>query len=205
MAIATWTKENGWHDARITAFGPLELSPATSVFHYAQTIFEGMKAYRHPDGSIHMFRPEANAARFARSARRLALPELPEDAFLDSLRKLVEHRRRPGSPAAERPRCTCARSCSAPTRSSASARRAQVTYCVITSPAGSYFARGVKPVRIWLSEEYTRAAPGGTGAAKTAATTPRHCSPRPRPPSRAATRSPSSTRSRRGGSKSSAG
>ena len=83
MAIATWSKESGWHDARITAFGPLELSPATAVFHYAQTIFEGMKAYRHPDDSIHMFRPEANAARFARSAHRLALPELPEAAFLD--------------------------------------------------------------------------------------------------------------------------
>lgn len=90
MAIATWNAEFGWHDARITAFGPLELSPATSVFHYAQTIFEGMKAYRHPDDSIHTFRPDANAARFNRSAHRLALPELPETAFLDSLTKLVE-------------------------------------------------------------------------------------------------------------------
>ena len=77
MAIATWTAGSGWHDARITAFGPLELSPATAVFHYAQSVFEGMKAYRHPDDSIHAFRPEANARRFARSARRLALPELP--------------------------------------------------------------------------------------------------------------------------------
>ena len=122
MAIATWTKENGWHDARITAFGPLELSPATAVFHYAQTIFEGMKAYRHPDDSIHMFRPEANAARFARSARRLALPELPEEAFLDSLRKLVEHRQGLGARRRRDVASTCGRSCSAPTRSSASAR-----------------------------------------------------------------------------------
>jgi len=90
MAIATWTAEKGWHDARITAFGPLELSPATSVFHYAQTIFEGMKAYRHPDDSIHLFRPEANAVRFQRSAHRLALPELPTAAFLDSLHKLAD-------------------------------------------------------------------------------------------------------------------
>src|SRR5215218_4751891 len=163
MAIATWDKENGWHDARITAFGPLELSPATSVFHYAQTIFEGMKAYRHPDDSIHMFRPEANAARFARSARRLALPELPESAFLDSLRKLVELDNAwvPGGGETSlylRPFMFGSDPFLGVRPS------AQVTYCVITSPAGSYFANGVKPVRIWLSEEYTRAAPGGTGA-----------------------------------------
>ncbi|MFI5733888.1 branched-chain amino acid aminotransferase [Kribbella sp. NPDC051587] len=166
MAIATWTKDQGWHDARITAFGPLELSPATSVFHYAQTIFEGMKAYRHPDDSIHLFRPEANAARFARSARRLALPELPESAFLDSVKALVELDQ-----------------AWVPTGGETSLYlrpfmfgsdpflgvrpSAQVTYCAIASPAGSYFSGGVKPVRIWLSEEYTRAAPGGTGAAKT--------------------------------------
>jgi branched-chain amino acid aminotransferase len=166
MAIATWDQENGWHDARITAFGPLELSPATSVFHYAQTVFEGMKAYRHPDDSIHMFRPEANAARFARSAHRLALPELPEDAFLDSLRKLVEIDKTwvPGGGETSlylRPFMFGSDPFLGVRPS------AQVTYCAIASPAGSYFAKGVKPVRIWLSEEYTRAAPGGTGAAKT--------------------------------------
>jgi len=166
MAIATWTKENGWHDARITAFGPLELSPATAVFHYAQTIFEGMKAYRHPDDSIHMFRPEANAARFAKSARRLALPELPEAAFLDSLRKLVELDKAwvPGGGETSfylRPFMFGSDPFLGVRPS------AHVTYCVIGSPAGSYFTGGVKPVRIWLSEEYTRAAPGGTGAAKT--------------------------------------
>ena len=165
MATATWNAEKGWHNARITAFGPLELSPATAVFHYAQEIFEGMKAYRHPDGSIHMFRPEANAARFVRSAQRLALPELPPAVFLDALKQLVELDQawvpsggetslylRPfmfGSDPALGVR---------PSR--------QATFCVIASPAGSYFAGGVRPVKIWLSEEYTRAAPGGTGAAK---------------------------------------
>jgi branched-chain amino acid aminotransferase len=136
------------------------------VFHYAQTIFEGMKAYRHPDDSIHTFRPDANAARFNRSAKRLALPELPEAAFLDSLTKLVEIDKAWVPSGGEtslylRPFMFGSDPFLGVRPS------AQVTYCVIASPAGSYFANGVKPVRIWLSEEYTRAAPGGTGAAKT--------------------------------------
>jgi branched-chain amino acid aminotransferase len=165
MAIAKWTAGLGWHDARITAFGPLELSPATAVFHYAQSIFEGLKAYRHPDGSIQAFRPEANASRFVRSAHRLALPELPEAAFLEAMQQLVSIDR-----------------AWVPTGGETSLYlrpfmfgsdpflgvrpSAEVTFCAIASPAGSYFPNGVQPVRIWLSEEYTRAAPGGTGAAK---------------------------------------
>ncbi len=165
MATATWNAEKGWHDARITAFGPLELSPATAVFHYAQEIFEGMKAYRHPDGSIWMFRPEANAARFARSAQRLALPELPPALFLDALQQLVELDQAWVPSGGEtslyiRPFMFG----SDPFLGVRPSR--QATFCVITSPAGSYFAGGVRPVKIWLSEEYTRAAPGGTGSAK---------------------------------------
>src|SRR6476659_5154566 len=82
MFTAEWTPDHGWHDARITAYGPLTLDPATAVLHYAQEIFEGLKAYRHADGSVWTFRPEANAARMARSARRLALPELPLEDFV---------------------------------------------------------------------------------------------------------------------------
>jgi branched-chain amino acid aminotransferase len=165
MAIAAWNAEKGWHDARITAFGPLELSPATAVFHYAQEIFEGMKAYRHPDDSIWMFRPEANAARFVRSAHRLALPELPPALFLDALTKLVELDKSWVPSGGEtslylRPFMFG----SDPFLGVRPSARA--TFCVIASPAGSYFSGGVRPVRIWLSEEYTRAAPGGTGAAK---------------------------------------
>src|SRR6476661_3053523 len=157
MVVATWTADGGWGDAQVKPYGPFQLDPAAAVLHYAQEIFEGMKAYRHADGSIWTFRPEANAARFARSARRLALPELPEADFLASLRALVEADQaslylRPFMFASEaflgvRP-------------------AAQVTYCVIASPAGAYFSGGVKPVSIWLSTDYTRAAPGGTGAAK---------------------------------------
>ncbi|WP_461024350.1 branched-chain amino acid aminotransferase [Thalassiella azotivora] len=165
MARARWTADGGWSDARVEPYGPLQVDPATAVLHYAQEIFEGMKAYRHADGSIWTFRPEANAARFARSARRLALPELPEQVFLASLEALVQADAdwvpsggetslylRPFMFASEvflgvRP-------------------AAQVDYLVIASPAGAYFPGGVKPVSIWLSQEYTRAAPGGTGAAK---------------------------------------
>jgi branched-chain amino acid aminotransferase len=167
MAIATWTAGSGWHDARITSFGPLELSPATAVFHYAQSVFEGMKAYRHPDDSIHAFRPEANASRFARSARRLALPELPEAAFIEAIEQVVRIDR-DWVPAGGETSLYLRPFMFGSDPFLGVRPSAQVTFCVIASPAGSYFPNGVKPVRIWLSEEYTRAAPGGTGAAKAA-------------------------------------
>ena len=89
MAIATWTRGTGWHDAAVVPYGPLQLDPAAAVLHYAQEVFEGMKAYRHADGSVWSFRPHANAARLARSARRLALPEVPEQMFLEAVTQLV--------------------------------------------------------------------------------------------------------------------
>src|SRR5690625_1696324 len=89
MARARWTQQDGWSDRRVEAYGPLSLDPAAAVLHYAQEVFEGLKAYRHQDGSVWAFRPEVNAARFAASARRLALPELPEADFLASIRALV--------------------------------------------------------------------------------------------------------------------
>ena len=137
------------------------------MLHYAQEIFEGLKAYRHADGSVWTFRPEANAARLQRSARRLALPELPTDDFIASLRALLEVDEPWVPPAAPARRAsTCARSCSRPRRSSGCARRNEVTYCVIASPAGAYFAGGLKPVTLWISQHYARAGAGGTGAAK---------------------------------------
>src|SRR6476620_5153738 len=90
MVLATWTAGQGWHDGQVTAYGPLSLDPSAAVLHYAQEIFEGMKAYRHADGSVWTFRPEANAARFARSAGRLALPVLPAEDFVESLRALID-------------------------------------------------------------------------------------------------------------------
>ena len=89
MAVATWTAADGWHDSAIIPYGPFSLDPATAVLHYAQEIFEGLKAYRHADGSVWLFRPDQNAARMARSAARLALPELPAADFLASLDALI--------------------------------------------------------------------------------------------------------------------
>ena len=136
------------------------------MLHYAQEIFEGLKAYRTADGGVTMFRPDANAARFGDSAQRMAMPELPEETFLESLRQLVEidrdwipERRRTAA-------STCGRSCSPARSSSACARPTEYLYVVIASPVGAYFAGGVKPVTVWVSPDYTRAAPGGTGAAK---------------------------------------
>jgi branched-chain amino acid aminotransferase len=167
MVLATWTTGRGWHNAKVTAYGPLSLYPAAAVLHYAQEIFEGMKAYRHPDGSVWTFRPEANAARFARSARRLALPELSETDFIESLKALVttDEKWVPAGDAEEA--SLYLRPFMFASEAFLGVRpAAEVTYCVIASPAGPYFAGGLKPVSIWLSTNYTRAAPGGTGEAK---------------------------------------
>ncbi|MHB8506498.1 MAG: branched chain amino acid aminotransferase, partial [Acidimicrobiales bacterium] len=90
MVTATHDPTAGWHKAAVVPFGPLSLSPASAVLHYAQAIFEGLKAYAQPDGSVAVFRPEANAARFAASARRMAIPPLPEELFLAAVDELVD-------------------------------------------------------------------------------------------------------------------
>ena len=165
MVSIDWTLEQGWHDAALKPYGPLMLDPASSVLHYAQEIFEGLKAYRHPDGSIWTFRPEQNAARMQRSATRLALPPLPTDLFLESIKQLVAADAAwvPGSGEMSlylRPFMIANESF----LGVRSAHRA--AYYVIASPAGPYFAKGVAPVMIWLAEDHARAAYGGTGAAK---------------------------------------
>jgi branched-chain amino acid aminotransferase len=165
MVTVTWTPEHDWHDARVHAYGPLSLDPAAAVLHYAQEIFEGMKAYVHPDDSVWTFRPEANAARFQRSARRLALPELPTPWFVESVDSLVRTDRAWTPKGAEK--SLYIRPFMFASEVFLGVRPSQqVTYCVIASPAGAYFAKGVRPVSIWLSTEYNRAGAGGTGAAK---------------------------------------
>jgi branched-chain amino acid aminotransferase len=165
MITATWTPAVGWHDAVLRPYGPLQLDPATAVLHYAQEIFEGLKAYRHPDGSIWTFRPEANARRFQRSAHRMALPELSVDDFVAALDLLVQTDREWVPSGGEK--SLYLRPFMFASEVFLGVRPAkEVTFAVIASPAASYFAAGVKPVSIWVSEEYTRAAQGGTGAAK---------------------------------------
>ena len=166
MVRIDWSAAVGWGPGRVVPYGPLLLDPATMVLHYGQEIFEGLKAYRQPDGSIASFRPDANAARFRRSARRLGMAELPEELFVESLRALVEVDRAwvPSDPDESlylRPFMIATEVGLGVNKGSG-----QYTYLLIASPAGAYFHGGIKPVTVWLSTDYTRAAPGGTGEAK---------------------------------------
>ncbi len=166
MVSIDYTDGQGWHDAAVLPYGPIELDPSAIVLHYAQEVFEGLKAYRWADGSIVSFRPEANAARLRSSARRLAIPELPEEVFIESLRQLIAV---DGAwvPPAGGEESLYLRPFVFATEPGLGVRPAkQYRYLVIASPAGAYFPRGIKPVSVWLSTEYVRAAPGGTGAAK---------------------------------------
>lgn len=165
MVTIRYADSKGWYDARVEARAPIPMDPATAVLHYAQEIFEGLKAYTTDDGGVTMFRPEANARRFADSAARMAMAQLPEQIFIDSLAELVRVDRdwiptgadgslylRPFMYASEvflgvKP-------------------ASEYLYVVIASPVGSYFKGGPLPVTVWISDDYTRAAPGGTGAAK---------------------------------------
>ncbi|WP_182478395.1 branched-chain amino acid aminotransferase [Clavibacter phaseoli] len=165
MVQIDWTLDAGWHDARVVPYGPLQLDPAASVLHYGQEIFEGMKAYRHADGSVWTFRPDRNAARLQRSARRLALPELATEDFVESVTQLVRTDIEWVPRAAEQ--SLYLRPFMIANESFLGVRAAQrVGYYVIASPAGAYFTGGVAPVSIWLSTQYSRAGKGGTGAAK---------------------------------------
>jgi branched-chain amino acid aminotransferase len=167
MVTIRWTEAEGWHDAQLVPYAPIPMDPATNFIHYGQAIFEGLKAYRQPDGSIATFRPEANAARFARSAARLAMPPLPEDLFLESLRVLVEQES--AYVPDDQEKSLYLRPFMFSTEVGLGVRAAnEYLYVLIASPAGAYFPRGVKPVSVWLSTEYVRAAPGGTGEAKCA-------------------------------------
>ena len=164
MVTIDWTEEAGWHGAAVVPYGPIMLDPAASVLHYAQEIFEGLKAYRHPDGSMALFRPDANAARFNASAERLAMPSLPPELFIQAIEELVAIDRNwfpevEGGTIYLRPFMIA-------TEAFLGVRPAKsYKFIVIASPAGNYFKSGAPAVSIWVSD-YTRAAPGGTGAAK---------------------------------------
>ncbi|WGD37855.1 branched-chain amino acid aminotransferase [Lysinibacter sp. HNR] len=165
MVSIDWSIEGGWDNARVIPYGPIALDPASSVLHYGQEVFEGLKAYRHEDGSIWGFRPEANATRLNLSARRLALPELPVEDFMRSLRELIAV---DGAwVPSEYDTSLYLRPFMIANESFLGVRAAQkASYMLIASPAGPYFSSGVKPVSIWLPREYSRAGRGGTGEAK---------------------------------------
>ncbi len=164
MATIRWSESRGWFDAKIEPRAPFQIDPACAVLHYAQEIFEGLKAYSGPHGELLLFRPEQNAQRFNRSAERLAMPQIPEALFLEAIHKVVQIDKdwvptgngslylRPFMFASEaflgvRP-------------------SHEYIFCVIASPVGGYFKGGKTSVKIWVSDAYARAAQGGTGAAK---------------------------------------
>ena len=165
MVMIRYSDTLGWHDARVTARAPLSLDPATAVLHYAQEIFEGMKAYRLENGEMALFRPDANAARFAASARRMAMPEIPADVFIESVRALVDIDRSwfpdvEGGALYLRPFMFASEVFLGVKPS------AEYIYLVIASSVGGYFKGGAPAISLWVSQDYTRAGPGGTGAAK---------------------------------------
>ena len=167
QVIIDYSEELGWHSARVEAYGPMLMDPASAVFHYGQEVFEGIKAYRHSDGSIYTFRAGLNAIRLQKSAHRLALPELPTELFLESLRQiiLVDHE---WVPEPDGEKSLYFRPFEIAMESFLGVRAAtKAQYRVIASPAGSYFATGLKPVDLWIALDSARAGKYGTGEAKT--------------------------------------
>ncbi|WP_129842654.1 branched-chain amino acid aminotransferase [Streptomyces sp. RFCAC02] len=166
MVTIRYSEGRGWYDAQLTPYAPLELDPATMVLHYGQEIFEGLKAYRQPDGSVATFRPETNAERFRRSARRLGMPELPVETFVEAIDVLVAQDGDWVPSGGEQSLYLRPFMIATEVGLGINRPAQEYLFMVIASPAGAYFPRGVNPVSVWLSKEYVRAAPGGTGEAK---------------------------------------
>jgi branched-chain amino acid aminotransferase len=166
MVTITWTEGRGWHDAAVVPYGPIPLDPASAVLHYGQEIFEGLKAYQQPDGSVASFRPGENAARFRSSAVRLGMPQLPDDLFLGSLSELLTVDREWMPPAGGEESMYLRPFLIATEVGLGVKPSSSYLYLLIASPAGAYFPGGVQSVDVWLCTDYTRAAPGGTGMAK---------------------------------------
>ncbi|MDT8860665.1 branched-chain amino acid aminotransferase [Alkalihalobacillus sp. MEB130] len=167
MFVMDYEEGKGWYDPRIVPYEPITLDPAAMIFHYGQTVFEGLKAYRTPDDRILLFRPEKNFQRLNLSSDRLSIPEMDEDVALRCLHQLLEVEKE-WVPKAEgnslyiRPFIVATE----PNLSLAPSRTYQ--FMMILSPVGSYYKEGIQPVRIHVEDEYTRAVRGGTGKAKTA-------------------------------------
>jgi branched-chain amino acid aminotransferase len=167
MVSIRFARERGWYEPQVVPYGPLTLDPATNFIHYGQAIFEGMKAYRHDDGHVRTFRPMKNAERFRSSARRLAMPEIPAELFIESLVELA-HVDRDWVPT-DPEKSLYLRPFMFSTEVGLGVKPADAyQYLLIASPAGAYFPRGVAPVSVWLTPDYVRAAVGGTGEAKCA-------------------------------------
>lgn len=164
---ATWLKDKGWQQAELIGQDASAGGLSINALHYGQSIFEGLKAYRHPNGGIYTFRPEANALRFQRSAYRLALPPVPVDLFIGSIEALVQQDQDWVSNDPEK--SFYLRPLEFGSEPALGVKPSdEVTYVLMGSPVGAYFPNGVKPVKVWISDDFVRAAPGGTGEAKCA-------------------------------------
>ena len=165
MFLMDYTDGQGWHDPRIVPYAPFPLDPATVVFHYAQELFEGMKAYRTADGTIQLFRPECNGQRMQDSSERMCIPIIPVDDFVQAVKALVELEKDwvphiDGASLYIRP-FVFATDVGLGVHASK-----HYTFCIICAPSGAYYAEGIDPVRIYVEDEYVRAAPGLTGFTK---------------------------------------
>ncbi|WDZ98335.1 branched-chain amino acid aminotransferase [Herbaspirillum sp. WKF16] len=165
MASARYTAADGWHDGQIAPYAPLAIAPSALVFHYAQEIFEGLKVYSQEDGSISLFRPDANARRFVKSAERLAMAPLPVELFLESVEKLALTDRdwipkQRGSSLYLRPVMFASQAALGVKPAN------EYSYYVLACPVGDYFKDGNSGISLWVSENYSRAGIGGTGEAK---------------------------------------
>jgi branched-chain amino acid aminotransferase len=165
MVTVEYEDGAGWGRGALVPYRSIELDPAASVLHYGQAIFEGFKAYRQADGGVCTFRPDANARRFAASARRLAMPELPEDLFVEASDVLIRQEQGWVPPAVGE--SLYLRPLMIATEAALGVRPAKrYLFLLFGSPSGAYFPKGIRPVSVWISTDYTRAAPGGTGEAK---------------------------------------
>ena len=165
MFLMDYTAGQGWHDGRIVPYGPLELDPSAMVFHYAQEVFEGLKAYRTADGAVQLFRPIDNARRLNDSCERLCIPPIPEEDFVNAVKTLVSVDADwvpdvPGTSLYIRP-FIIATDASLGVHASHS-----YVFCIITGPVGAYYAEGINPVKIYVESDDVRAVKGGTGYTK---------------------------------------
>lgn len=165
MFIMDYSTEKGWHDARIVPYQPLVLDPSALVFHYAQECFEGLKAYRTPEGKVQLFRPDKNAERMQSTHQRLCIPEIPVEDFVEAVRALVDTEKDwvPNEPDTS----LYIRPFTIATEAVLGVKAAEeYKFIIICSPSGAYYEEGMNPVKIYVEDEYVRATPGGTGYIK---------------------------------------
>lgn len=165
MFIMDYDPENGWHDGRIVPYGPLELDPATVVFHYGQEMFEGLKAYKTKEGKVQLFRPDMNAKRTNNTNKRMCMPHIDEDLYVDAIKELVAVDK-DWIPQKENTALYIRPFIIATDVFLGVAASSTYKFIIILSPVGPYYESGLAPTKIYVENEFVRSAPGGTGFAK---------------------------------------